>query len=318
MSVFFAPLEGITGFVYRNVHRRMFPGVAAYYTPFLTPTSDSPLTGRGLTDVLPQHNQDVPLIPQLLTNRAEDFLAAAASLRDLGYGEVNLNLGCPSGTVFSKRKGAGFLGLPQDLDAFLDAVFSGTSMKVSIKTRLGVTDPDEWPDLLAIFNRYPVSRLIIHPRVRQDFYKNPVRPAAFQYATTHSSLPLCYNGDLYTPKHCQDLLTTFPTVSDLMLGRGLIRNPALVRELKGGAPLTAAELLAFHDSLLSAYRSVLFGERPVLGKMKELWFYMHTLFEHPEKPYKAIRKAKTLRDYEDAVQLLIQSCAFRNNEGTFD
>lgn len=311
MSVFFAPLEGITGYIYRNAHHRIFPGVAAYYTPFLTPTSDSPLTGKGLTDVLPQNNQKIPLIPQLLTNRAEDFLAAAASLRDLGYEEVNLNLGCPSGTVFAKRKGAGFLSLPQELDAFLDTVFSGTTMKISIKTRLGVTDPDEWPALLSIFNRYPVSRLIVHPRVRQDFYKNPVRPAAFQYAIQHSPLPLCYNGDLYTVNNCQDLLTAFPTVSDLMLGRGLIRNPALVRELNGGTPLTQAELAAFHDTLLDAYCSVLYGERPVLGKMKELWFYMHTLFEDAEKPYKAIRKAKTLRDYKDAVQLLFQNHAFR-------
>ena len=178
----FAPLEGITGWLFRRVHYSRFPGLARYYTPFSAPTADSPLTGRGRNDVLPEHNEGVPVVPQLLTNKADDFISAARCLQDLGYGEVNLNLGCPSGTVVSKKKGAGFLSDPQGIDAFLDTVFRRLDMTISVKTRIGVSEPDEWPALLEIFNRYPISLLIIHPRLRTDYYKGDVRQEAFAYA----------------------------------------------------------------------------------------------------------------------------------------
>lgn len=165
----FAPLEGITGWLFRRVHHSRFPDLARYYTPFSAPTADSPLTGRGLNDVLPEHNEGVPVVPQLLTNKADDFISAARCLQDLGYNEVNLNLGCPSGTVVSKKKGAGFLSDPQGIDAFLDTVFRRLDMTVSVKTRIGVSDPDEWPALLEMFARYPISLLIIHPRLRTDY-----------------------------------------------------------------------------------------------------------------------------------------------------
>ena len=167
----FAPLEGITGWLFRRVHHSRFPGLARYYTPFSAPTADSPLTGRGLNDVLPEHNEGMPVVPQLLTNKADDFISAARRLQDLGYNEVNLNLGCPSGTVVSKKKGAGFLSDPQGIDAFLDTVFRRLDMTVSVKTRIGVSNPDEWPALLETFARYPISLLIIHPRLRTDYDK---------------------------------------------------------------------------------------------------------------------------------------------------
>lgn len=302
----FAPLEGITGWIYRRAHRAMFPGLHRYYTPFYAPTADSPLSGRGLTDMHPDHNQGVPVVPQLLTNRAEDFVAAAKLLQDLGYQEVNLNLGCPSGTVVAKGKGAGFLAQPQKLDEFLDIVFHSLDLAVSIKTRVGVASPEERPALLAIFHRYPIQELIIHPRVRKDFYREPVRLETFTYALDHSSLPLCYNGDLFSPQDCQAFAASHPAVPHLMVGRGLVCNPALGRQFQGGPPLTKAELMAFHDRLLEDYRAVLSGDWPVLGKMKELWSYWSRLFPAPEKPLKAMRKAKSLTDYTYAAQALFR------------
>lgn len=301
-----APLEGITGWLYRQIHHAMFPGLSCYYTPFFAPTSDSPLTGRGLSDMQPDHNQGVPVIPQLLTNQAEAFLSASQILQDLGYHEVNLNLGCPSGTVVAKGKGAGFLAHPEKLDAFLDQIFEHLDLRISIKTRIGVTDPEEWPALLAVFSRYPIASLIIHPRLRTDFYRGNVRKDAVLYAVNHTSLPLCYNGDLFSVQDCWDAATHFPTVSQLMAGRGLICDPALGRVLQGGPPLTKEELMTFHDRLLEGYRAILYGDRPVLGKMKELWFYWSHLFPAPEKPLKAMRKAKTLTDYTFAVQTLFR------------
>lgn len=304
----FAPLEGITTWVFRSIHREMFPGVSAYYAPFFAPTLDSPLTGRGLADLLPEHNEGVPLVPQLLTNQAEAFLAACDELEKLGYKEVNLNLGCPSGTVVAKKKGSGFLGLPEELDAFLDRVFSRTRLAVSVKTRIGLNSPDEWPRLLEIYSRYPIRELTVHPRIRKDFYRGPVRREAFNYAVEHTALPLCYNGDLGSAEDCRAFEQQFPTVQSVMVGRGLVGNPALAREYFGGPPLNKSEMKAFHDRLCEAYRSLYSGDRPVLGKMKELWFYMAPLFDSPEKPLKAIRKAKTLDVYSDASAALFRDC----------
>ncbi len=301
-----APLEGITGWLYRQIHRDMFPGLYRYYTPFFAPTADSPLTGRGLTDLHPDHNRGVPVVPQLLTNRAEDFLSAARRLQELGYEEVNLNLGCPSGTVVAKGKGAGFLARPEELDAFLDEVFRRVTMRVSIKTRIGAEDPAEWPALLAIYSRYPICELIVHPRLRTDYYRGAVRQEAFALALDQTSLPLCYNGDLFSVADCQAAAARFPQVTHWMAGRGLICNPALGRQLQGGPPLTKAELQTFHDRLLEGYQAQLSGDRPVLGKMKELWFYWSHLFPAPEKPLKAMRKAKTLTDYRFAAQAMFR------------
>ena len=301
-----APLEGITGWLYRQTHHAMFPGLHRYYTPFFAPTADSPLTGRGLSDMHPDHNQGVPVVPQLLTNRAEDFIAAARLLQDLGYEEVNLNIGCPSGTVVAKGKGAGFLARPQELDAFFDQVFRRLDMRVSVKTRIGVTDPAEWSALLAVFSRYPIGELIIHPRLRTDYYRGKVRQEAFADAVEHIDLPLCYNGDLFSVEDCQAAAQRFPTVSHFMLGRGLVCNPALARQVQGGQPLTKEELCTFHDRLLEGYRALYSGDRPVLGKMKELWFYWSQLFPAPEKPLKAMRKAKNLTDYTFAAQALFR------------
>lgn len=311
----FAPLEGVTGWVFRRVHRARFPGLDRYYAPFFAPTVDSPLTGRGLTDLLPEHNQGVPVVPQLLANRAEAFLAAAQVLADLGYEEVNLNLGCPSGTVVAKGKGAGFLSQPQALDAFLDEVFRRTPLAVSIKTRIGVTDEGEWPALLAVFGRYPIRELIVHPRLRRDFYRGPVRRQAFQYAVYHCSLPLCYNGDLFSPAACQEAWAAWPSVEHLMAGRGLVHDPALGRRLQGGQPLALEEFRAFHDQLVEEYRQVLSGDRPVLGKMKELWFYWAPLFAAPEKPLKRIRKAKNLAEYRDGANALFRDHPFQPEAG---
>ncbi|MDR3999474.1 MAG: tRNA-dihydrouridine synthase, partial [Evtepia sp.] len=182
---------------------------------------------------------------------------------------------------------------------------------ISIKTRIGMEDAAEWPALLAIFRRYPIRELIIHPRLRRDFYRGPVHQGAFQYAVDHCDLPLCYNGDLFTPQACRELAAQFPSVSHWMAGRGLVYNPALGRQLQGGEPLTPEELRAFHDQLVEAYRQVLSGDRPVLGKMKELWFYWSRHFLQPEGPLKRIRKAKTLLEYRDGVNALFRDCPFQ-------
>lgn len=198
LDIAFAPMEGLTGAVYRQAHCRVFGGADRYFIPFITPTQDHRFTKRELREILPEHNRGLTAVPQLLVRKAEDFLWAAGELAAMGWGEVNLNLGCPSGTVVAKGKGSGFLGLPEELERFLDAVFEKPPCAISIKTRLGVKEPEEFGPLLALFRRYPLAELTVHPRVQKDMYKNtpggitlppPWRTAPFPCGTTGISTP---------------------------------------------------------------------------------------------------------------------------------
>ena len=311
MEYYFAPMEGVTGALYRRVHHKYFPGADAYYMPFLTPTRDRVFTPRDLREIAPEHNLGFRAIPQLLTRDAGDFCWAANALFELGYDEVNLNLGCPSGTVVAKGKGAGLLADLPALKALLDGIFSGTRGPVSVKTRLGMDAPEEFGTLLELFAHYPISLLIVHPRVRKDFYRQPVRREEF--ALAHQNYPgaLCYNGGLVTAGDCAELLQAFPRVQSLMLGQGLLRNPALIRQAKGGPPPTTEELRAFHDELYHRYLEAFRSGRNTIFHMKELWSYLGTLFDGSEKLLKQIRKAQDTSHYESAVDQIFRTRSIR-------
>lgn len=306
MEYYFAPMEGVTGAIYRRVHHRYFPQADAYYMPFLTPTQDRVFTPRELRNVLPEYNQGFRAVPQLLTKNAGDFGWAAQALFDMGYDEVNLNLGCPSGTVTAKGKGAGMLANPEELDRFLEEVFSHVSGKISLRTRLGMESPQEFPRLLEIFGQYPVHLLIIHPRVRQDFYREPVRLEFFSWALEHYGGPVCYNGGLTSAEDCARLLERFPQVERLMLGQGLLANPALIRQAKGGEPPKREELMAYHQDLYRAYLEAFGSQRNTVYHMKELWNYLSRLFVGSEKALKQIRKAADSAGYERGVAAMFR------------
>ena len=192
MNYSLAPMEGLTGYVYRQAHRRFYPGLSRYYTPFLSPVRDRALTTRDRNEVLPEHNAGVPLTPQLLTRSLPNLLWGARLLGEMGYDEVNLNLGCPSPTVTAKGKGAGFLREPDAIAALLDGFFSAdTGMRLSVKTRLGVENPEDFECLLEVYNRFPLSELIVHPRVQTDLYKRPTRPEYALRALRESRAPVC-------------------------------------------------------------------------------------------------------------------------------
>lgn len=301
MEYDFAPMEGVTGAEFRRAHHRFFPGVDAYYMPFLTPTRDRVFTRRELRNILPEHNQGFRAVPQILTRDGADFLWCAGELAAMGYDEINLNLGCPSGTVTAKGKGAGLLARREELERLLDQIFAGAPARLSIKTRLGMEDPEEFGPLLELFARYPVSLLIVHPRVRQDFYQKPVRLDYFRLAVDRYPGPLCYNGGLVSPEGCAGLQQAFPGVERVMLGQGLLADPALVRRAKGGPPAGREELRAFHDQLYHTYLEVFSGPRNTVFHMKELWSYLFRLFLGGEKPLKRLRKAADSPAYESAV-----------------
>lgn len=314
MELYFAPMEGITNCTYRNLHHKYYTGVEKYYTPFLSPGPNVGLGPKEIKDVLPENNEGIRVVPQILTNRAEDFMKSAEVLGEYGYREINLNLGCPSGTVAAKKKGSGLLFYPDELERLLAGIFSDRrvadgEVEVSIKTRIGKNSPDEWPKLMEIYNRYPIKELIIHPRIQKDFYKNKPNLEVFETILKESKNPVVYNGDIFTAEDYKRFRERFPEVKKIMAGRGLIRNPEFAEwiekeEVQVPDTPDLLRLRAFHDELLARYTELMSGERNVLFRMKELWFYMITLFPDSRKAEKKIKKSTRLAEYEDAVNEL--------------
>ena len=292
MRYYFAPMEGLTDSVYRRLHHKYFGGVDRYYMPFLSPTMHQTLTGKEDRELPMADSVDFVAVPQVLTKVPEDFLWAANVCHDRGYEEVNLNVGCPSGTVVAKGKGAGMLADADALDRFLDAIFKGSPLPVSVKTRLGLTDPEEFPALLDVFNRYPIQELTIHPRVRKQFYQGDVDMDMFRHAVAHSKNPLCYNGDLFSRQDIDKITAEFPQVQAVMLGRGLVSDPGM---LCGGTDVRILE--AFHDALLEEYLVLFGGSRNAMFRLKENWSYLLPRFENNEKLAKRLRKATDLAEY---------------------
>ena len=305
-QLYFAPMEGITGSIYRRAHHRIFGGVDRYYAPFIFTNPKGKISKKDLLEIAPEYNEGCWVVPQLLSNCAEDFIATAHTLKGLGYDEVNLNLGCPSKTVVSKGRGSGFLIHTEELNRFLDEIYAKADVKISIKTRIGKFDADEWGELLRIYNQYPLEELIVHPRVQQQFYKGHPDLDAFADAVKECKHTLCYNGDIFTTEDMEKLKKRFPEASCIMLGRGILRNPELIEIMESGEKkIDAKKLRAFHDQIYQDYQEVSCGDKNVLFKMKELWCYLGTLFPDKEKQLKKIRKAEKLDRYEAVVEELL-------------
>ncbi len=310
-KLYAAPMEGLTTYIWRRAQRDIFGGVDKYFTPFLSPNGNLAFQQKELDEV---SQGETDTVPQLLTNQGAHFLWAARVLRDMGYGEINFNLGCPSGTVTAKHKGAGLLAYPQELTQCLDEIYGGLpELRVSLKTRIGRSSAAEWPALLAIYGRYPAAELIVHPRVQKQFYKGTTDRRAFELALEQWQGPLVYNGDLFTAADVAAFCRRYPQVQTVMLGRGLAADPALARRLRGGPAASRQELTAFHDRLVEDYRQRLSGEGPVLHRMRELWSYLGGSFDGGERERKAIRKARTLAEYDAAAQRLLRDCPLREN-----
>ena len=313
MELYFAPMEGITGARYRQAHRACFGGVDRYYLPFLSPTRDHLFTPRELRQVSPEVNAGLNAVPQLLTREPADFLWAARALGKMGYGEVNLNLGCPSGTVVAKGKGAGLLADPPALERLLEGIFSGDlgGVRVSVKTRMGMADPEEFGPLLKLLGRFPIALLIVHPRVREDYYRHPLRRAEFLALLPRLGLPWCWNGGV-TDRESYDQAAALPGVRGVMVGQGLLADPALARKLRGGPPAGRDELRRFHDLLYRGYLADFGSQRNTVFHMKEVWRYLSRLFDGGEKLFKQIKKAQDAPAYEGAVDRIFGELPLRD------
>ena len=257
MKYYMAPLEGITGHIYRTTYAKYFGGIDKYFSPFISPNQKKICRTREKKDILPENNAGLYLVPQIMTNQAEMFLQTVEYLQQFGYNEVNLNLGCPAATVVSRKKGSGFLTEPKKLESFLKEIYEGTNVKISIKTRIGYESAEEFPILLSIFNQFPINELIVHPRTREDFYQNTPDMQAFSYAMDHSKNVLCYNGDIFSKEDYNHLMAQYPSLSSVMLGRGILQNPAVIASIKGEKLPEKETIQEFVTELCERYQSEL-------------------------------------------------------------
>lgn len=295
-----APMEGVTGHVFRRVHAACFGRLDRYYTPFLCPPRvGSSFFARYRLELDPALDEGLDVIPQLLTRDADEFVWAARLLAERGYREVNLNLGCPSGTVAAKGKGAGFLREPDELGAFLRDVCERSPIPVSVKTRLGARDEAEYERLLDLYCSLPLAELIVHPRVLRDRYQGSPRREAYGHTLERAPFPVAYNGDVFGVEDVHTLVAAYPRTRHVMLGRGIVANPALGRVLAGGPPATACELRHFHDALYGAYEGEM-GRKAVFC-MKEWWSYACHAFADPSAVHRGVREVRDPAAYEDAV-----------------
>ena len=301
MMLSLAPMEGVTGYVFRTVYAECFGDVDRYYTPFVAPPRvGSEFGKKPMKELDPERNRGLDVVPQLLTKNADEFVWAARLLANVGYREVNLNLGCPSGTVVSKGKGSGFLRDPEGLDTFLGEVCERSPLPVSVKTRLGVSDDAEYDRILAVYCAHPLAELIVHPRVREDHYRGSVRLEPWGETLARAPFPVAYNGDVFSPADLRELLAAYPETRRVMLGRGVVANPALPRVLRGGAPLALDELRRFHDRLFLAYETEIGGN--AVFRMKEWWSYAECALADPLAMRRAIRKVRRADEYRAAVE----------------
>ena len=305
MKIYMAPMEGITGYIYRNAYNKNFTPLDKYFTPFI---QNKGLSSREKEDILPEHNAGMKVVPQVLSGDTDTFFEICRHIKDYGYDEINLNLGCPYGTVVTKKHGAGFLSVPDELDRFFDSVFCKCDFKLSIKTRIGMEEYSEWERLVAIYAKYPFEEIIIHPRLRKDFYNNSVNTDAFSYACERLKVPVSYNGDVKTVKAFYGLKEDFPDIMAVMIGRGIISDPYLADRI-AGSKIDERKIISFHNDILEGYKGIMSGDMNTLFKMKEMWFYLKEYFlrngdKSREKIFKRIKKATKMADYEACVREL--------------
>ena len=317
MKYYLAPMEGITGYIYRNTYEKFFHNIDKYFTPFIVSNKSTSLKTKELRDVLPENNKGMNIVPQILTNDSEGFINTSRKLQQLGYNEVNLNLGCPAGTVVSKNRGSGFLAKREELDIFLDEIFKIDDMKISIKTRIGKDSPEEFYELIKIYNKYPLEELIIHPRIQKDFYGNKPNLQVFKDALSLSTNPVCYNGDIFTADDLNKFMEAFPEVNTAMLGRGILANPGLIDEIRNNTFVDKKVLKDFHDEIFNKYIELFNEDKNAIFRMKELWGYMIYIFSDNKKYAKKIKKSQNLNDYNEAVLSLFREQEIIKGAGLF-
>ena len=320
------PFQGITDAPFRNVFKRHFGCIDKFYTPFFTGIhkEDHAKNLQG-EEIDPKCNDVETLTPQILSTDAEEILRFAKQCQQLGYKEINLNMGCPFPRVANKKRGCGLLPYPDKVEAMLDRVFEEIDIKFSIKCRLGYFSPEEINAIIPVFNKFPLSELIIHPRIGKQLYKGEADVERFKALIPLINAPLVYNGDIVSVEsfvRINGILNDGPstgsgackTVEQFMLGRGILANPFLAEQIKNDTASTHDKTERLHKYVIDLYEDRLHhagGSPKVLGCMKELWSYLMNSFEEPQVVWRKIKKINALKEYEDAVETIFKEIAIK-------
>ena len=299
-------MEEVTGYVFRNILNKHFGFVDKYFTPFVTPNQNNYLKTKDGRELLPEHNEGLNVVIQILTNNVQHFHEFVDFAISLGYTQFNLNFGCPSNTVVKKNKGSGILSDVDFMDRFLDGVFSRDDIGVSVKTRIGIHDAEDIDEILKVYNRYPLSELIVHPRIQKQYYNGIPDLEAFTYFYENAKMPVCYNGDIFSVDDYKNITNRFPNLSSVMIGRGAVTCPGIFSDICNEVPCeTMNGLRSFHNDLKDYYVEE-YGSHNALFKMKEFWSYFikNPLFVNADM--KKIRKANSITDYDIAIREILR------------
>ncbi|PKM95059.1 MAG: dihydrouridine synthase [Firmicutes bacterium HGW-Firmicutes-1] len=305
MNLFLAPIQGMTISCYRNAFAKIFGGIDAYYAPFITTTEKKKSSHLLFKDLLPERNDAaIKIVPQLLSNNGADFRLFASALVDMGYNEINWNIGCPFPMVTNKKKGSGILPYSDMLKEFLDIACADSNYTITAKMRLGLHDPEEGIRVIKLLNEYPLSGVIIHARTGVQMYTGNVDLDSFEVLNTACKHEVTYNGDIFTYDDFMRIQLSFPSIKSFMLGRGALRDPFLPSMIKGQIIPPADKISMvkdFHDEIYTHYKNILHGDKHLCDKMNEFWTYMSVHTDKDGKLMKNLRKCHTSADYLDTI-----------------
>lgn len=302
--IYLAPFQGITGVAFRSVYTRYFGGVDKLFTPFFTNIPfNYKISPRQLTELGISFENGVEVVPQILSKDAGEIIRFAHFCKNMGFNEINWNLGCPYPQVANKKRGSGLLPYPEMVEQIIGNVFENINIKFSIKCRLGYFSPDEIFRLIPIFNTFPISELIIHARIGKQLYTGNTDLITFSNVLTELKTPVVYNGDIFSVADYANLRQRFPELTNFMIGRGLLYDPFLPAEIKSTEiSLNKKEhVKRFIEDLYLVYRKQKNNSLSVIGSMKEYWSYLSRSFDDPHRVFKKVKKTNTFNEYEEAV-----------------
>ncbi len=306
-----SPLQGFTDFRFRNAFHKYFGGIDTFYSPYIKLNGKLVVKGSYERDILPENNSTLQVIPQIITNDAEEFLFVAKYVKQLGYNELNWNLGCPYPMVAKSGMGSGLICNTGRIDEILERAHNETDIIVSMKMRMGYDNPSEILDVFPILEKYPIKNIAIHARIGKQLYKGGVDLDSFQKCLDVSKHKLYYNGDITSVEKFRMLKERFPSIDHFMIGRGLIADPFLPSMIKNNTteyPKNRFEIFEeFHDTIYRDYDAYLQGPTPIKMKMLGFWEYFSESFSNPQKTYKKIKKAGNSKHYEEAVREIFRS-----------
>lgn len=305
---YLAPLRGITDCFFRTAFEKYFGRFDFLMTPFIPTVKGKAVARSHIKDILSEDNDRKRVIPQIIGNNPEEILTLASCLTDLGYSTVNWNLGCPFTPVTRKKRGSGLLPYPEMIRSILDKLVPSLSCSLSVKVRLGLNDKHDLEKVIPVFNDFPLSEVIIHPRTGSQEYSGCVDIEAFRICASECRHRVVYNGDIFTADDFANLSKSFPEINRWMIGRGVIANPFLLQALRGcDAEPDRSRLRLFHDEFYCNVSRILSGPAHVLGRMKGLWLYLAGSFPEEKKLLKKIQKTKSIASYMELIDSVLKS-----------